>query len=372
MRLIAGRPGQSTPGGAPRSTRRRLAVVGLTVAALGVSAAVTRLATSDGPEGTEGPTHTARQAAGRLEGCGPVRGRDVHGTRADHLPGRLSRFWGDEAVCRAMWLGGRRGRFVPQGLAVEGRTGWVSGYNGDAPRSQRACRLLRIDLRRAQVVKVQARIAGAVPGRRATYCRHGGAVVADGPKRLWVVETRRLWLLDPRRIGHQDAVRRVWRLEDGVRGSVGVLLPGRRLGLGRHAAEGRGRIDWFDVRRIRRSSSGVLRASDTMHAPSGLQGLTYGRLRSRATPGLWVTMSHSGCGVLVGPRGQRLPVVPGAEGLAFDDRGGLWMLSEASVRLYYDRGDPVVPQLVRYSVEDLAAQMGLKGGQRRVARCLSR
>ena len=76
--------------------------------------------------------------------------------------------------------------------------------------------------------------------------------------------------------------------------------------------------------------------------------------------------------MLIGPRGQRLPVVPGAEGLAFDGHGGLWMLSEASVRLYYDRGDAVVPQLVRYSTAGLAAQMGLPGGQRRVARCLAR
>jgi hypothetical protein len=335
---------------------------------LAVSGLAVRLAVSDG--GPDHPEGSARQSASRTERCGPLSSREVHGQRPAHLPRRLTRFWGDEAICRGMWLGGRIGRFVPQGLAVQGRTGWVTGYNGSAPRSKRACRLLQIDLRRARVVKVQAKLQGAVPGRGTTYCRHGGAVVADGPKRLWVVETRRLWLLDPHRIGHQDAVRRVWRLEDGVRGSVGVLVPGRGLGLGRHAAPGKGRIDWFDPRRIRRSPRGVLRARETDHAPSGLQGLTYGRLRERAAKGLWVTMTRSGCGVLIGPRGQRVPVVPGAEGIAFDGRGGLWMLSEASVRLYYDRGDAVVPQLVRYSVADLADQMSLRGGQRKVRRCL--
>ncbi len=214
----------------------------------------------------------------------------MHGRRRAHLPGRLTWFWGDEAVCRGVWLG-RLGSFVPQGLAVEGRTGPITGYDGSAPPSERACRLVEIDLRRAEVVAVQARITGAVPGRAATYCRHGGAVVADAPRRLWVVETRRLWLLDPRRIGHRDAVRRVWRLEDGVRGSVGVLVPGtgpgHGLGLGRHASRGRGRIDWYDPRRLLRSPGGV-------------------------------------------------------------------------------------PQLVRYSVADLAAQTGLAGGQRRAARCLAR
>ena len=80
-----------------------------------------------------------------------------------------------------MWIGGKRGRFVPQGLAVAGSTGWVTGYDGSAPAGERACRLVRLDLRRLEVVRTQARIAGRVPGRGSTYCRHGGAVVADGP-----------------------------------------------------------------------------------------------------------------------------------------------------------------------------------------------
>jgi hypothetical protein len=373
VRLISGRPGQ-TPRHDPRTwSRRRVAVVGATVLAVGLGGLVAvRLVTGEGSR--DRPAHSAQQAAGRLEGCGPLRSDEVHGRRASHLPRRLSRFWGDEAVCRGMWLGGRLGHFVPQGLAVDGRTGWVTGYDGSAPRSRRACRLVRVDLRRLEVVTVQRRITGAVPGRRATYCRHGGAVVADGPRRLWVVETRRLWLLDPRKVGTRGAVRRVWRLEDGVRGSVGVLVPGtgpgRGLGLGRHAR--RGRIDWFDPRRLRRSDRPVLRASYPQRAPRGLQGITHGRLRPSGTDGLWVTLSNTRCGVLVGPRGQRVPVVPGAEGLAYDDRGGLWMLSEASVRLYYDKGDAVVPQLVRYSVEDLSAQVGLPGGERRARRCLGR
>jgi hypothetical protein len=351
--------------------RRWLVVAGLTVAALALTGIVVRLATDDGHRSTG----SAQQAAGRLDGCGPVTLREVHGRRAAHLPARLGRFWGDEAVCRAMWLVGRRGWFVPQGLAVDGYTGWVTGYDANAPRGARACHLVKINLRRAKVVAVQRRIAGAVPGRGSTYCRHGGAVVADGPKRLWVVETRRLWLLDPRRVGHRHAVRRVWRLEGGVRGSVGVMVPGKGpghgLGLGRHTTVGRGRIDWFGPRRIRRSDDVVLRASGTQRAPRGLQGLAYGRLRPGGTDGLWLTRSSRGCGILVGPRGQRLPVIPGAEGLAFDGRGGLWVLSEASVRHYYDKGERVFPQLVRYSVEDLAAQVGLKGGQRRIRTCLS-
>jgi hypothetical protein len=149
------------------------------------------------------------------------------------------------------------------------------------------------------------------------------------------------------------------------------MVPGKGLGLGRHAQ--RGRIDWFDPQRLRRSHRTILRASRTERAPRGLQGLTYGRLRPGGRPGVWLTRGVRGCGfaVLQGPWGQRLPIAPGAEGLGFDGRGGMWVLSEASVRKYFDRGDPVVPQLLRYSVADLARQVGLKGGQRKVRRCLS-
>ena len=336
---------------------------------LALTGIVVRRATSEGDGGR--PPQAAEQTAGRIEGCGPLTIDEVHGRRARHLPRALTRFWGDEAICRGAWIGGRKGRFVPQGLAVSGTTGWITGYNGSAPMSKRACRLVKVDLRRLEVVAVQGRITGAVPGRGATYCRHGGAVVADGPRRLWVVETRRLWLLDPRKVGREDPVRRVWRLGGQVRGSVGVLVPGRGLGLARHAADGRGRIDWFDTRKIRRSPNGVLRGNDPRRARWGLQGLAYGRLRESGRDGVWVTLSRRGCGILAGPRGQRVPVLPGAEGIAFDGRGGLWMLSEASVRLYYDKGDHVVPQLVRYSVADLAEQVGLPGGERRIKRCTS-
>jgi hypothetical protein len=354
-----------------------------TAAALVATGAVVRLTTDSGEREPGSAQQSAEQSAeqsprqsarGRLEGCGPLTAGEVHGRRANHLPGRLTRFWGDEAVCRGMWLGGRSGRFVPQGLAVDGRTGWVTGYDGGAAAGQRACRLLKIDLRRLEVVAATSRIEGAVKGRRATYCRHGGAVVADGPKRLWVVETRRLWLLDPRKVGRSDPVRRVWRLEDGVRGSVGVLVPGRGpgrgLGLGRAARPGR--LDWFDPQAIRRPGVTTLRASRTVRAPGGLQGLAWGRLRADGRNGVWHTRSGSGCGILVGPRGQALPVLPGAEGIGFDDRNGLWMLSESSVRLYYGRGRPVVPQLVRYSVATLADQVGLPGGERTVRECLKR
>lgn len=347
------------------SPRRRAIVAGATIVALGLGGVVGVGLVSDHGDGHP---PKAEQTAGKSH-CGPLSAKKVHGRRGTHLPERLTRFWGDEAVCRGMWLGGRKGHFVPQGFALQGRIGWVTGYDGSAPKSRRSCRLVKVDLRRLEVIGYQHRIRGAVPGRRPTYCRHGGGVVADGPTRLWVVEHRRLWLLDPAKIGTKHAVRRVWRLEGGVRGSVGVLTPGKGLGLGRHARQGR--LDWFDPAKIRRSKHTALRANNTERAPRGVQGLTFGRLRPRAREGVWVTRSNTHCGVLQSPSGTLLPVVPGAEGLAFDGHGGLWMLSEASVRRYYDRGDPVVPQLVRYSVRNLAEQVGLPGGQRKVKRCVS-
>lgn len=341
-------------------------------AALLVGLLVVTTAPSDPSAGR--PTAAASLAGARVEGCGPLRAREVSGKRPAYLKRLgLTRFWGDEAVCGGMWLFGKGATFVPQGLAIRGRTAWVTGYDGRFPLGRRPCRIYRLDLPSGTVVAKQLRIEGSVGRRPPVYCRHGGGVVAEGPRRLWVAETHRLWLLDPRRVGTgKPFVRRVWRLRDGVFGSVAVLDPERGLGLGKHTSRGYGRLDWYSTDRLLRSSRVSLGPSGTHRAPRGMQGLTHGALRPGVRGGVWATLTRPGCAVLVGPLGQRVPVMPGAEGIAFDGRGGLWMLSESSTRLYHDPGDPVVPTLARYSVATLRQQVALDGARRRAEGCLRR
>ena len=300
--------------------------------------------------------------------CPLVTYGDVVGTAPSYLPHELTDYWGRRAVCRARWLGGSTGRFVPQGIAVDGSTMWVSGYDAGA---ENLCRVLRLSLPSLRVEAAQTAIRGRL-STGSTSCRHGGGIAVQGG-RLWLMDTARLWLIDRSAFGRRTAVQRVWRLDGAVRGSTGVLRGGQ-LGLGRYSLKGTGRVDWYDTDRLVASHSEVISDSDRVdRVRNGLQGLAVGRLRPSMRPRLWRTfVGPPRCSVLLGPGARRAPVMPSVEGLAFGG-GGVWVLSEASADLYYDDGpDPVVPQLVRYSASRLDTLMTSTTGHDRADRCLAR
>ena len=57
---------------------------------------------------------------------------------------------------------------------------------------------------------------------------------------------------------------------------------------------------------------------------------------------------------LVTPGGRRIPFLPGAEGLGFDDDGRLWVVSESGSRPYQRMGGrPDVPTLSRFDLSRL-------------------
>ena len=89
---------------------------------------------------------------------------------------------------------------MPQGLALDGRTAWVSGYRWRKAYGDRPCRLLRVDLRTGKLLASTGQLTGSVGERRSTFCRHGGALSLDRHG-LWLAEADRLWLVDPDRVG---------------------------------------------------------------------------------------------------------------------------------------------------------------------------
>ncbi len=301
--------------------------------------------------------------------CGPLAAGQVIGNKPDYLPSTLTRFWGDDAVCRGRWLGGDHGRFVPQSVDVDRDFVWVSGYDGSSDVDGRICWVYQLARPSLRVVTEVRSLSGRLRDGTTITCHHAGGIVSDGP-RLWVSDTTNLFLLKRSEVGSPSAVKRVWRLGGEVRGSTSTLHPVKGLGLGRYAVRGEGRVDWYDVPRMLASTAETLYASGTEPAPNGLQGMSVGALSPEATRATWKTLSGSRCTVLLGPGGRRIPVTPGVEGLAFDGGGGAWMLSESSARTYYDSGDPVVPQLLRYSRARLAEQASFEAGRRRADNCL--
>jgi hypothetical protein len=269
-------------------------------------------------------------------------------------------------------MGGTSGSFVPQSIAVDGTTAFVSGYDDRAVSGQVQCRVVQLELPSLRAVVTQKGLSGTLPNGSTTTCEHAGGVVVDDADRLWVTDTHRLFLLDRTRLGTDRAVRRVWRLDPEVRGSTGMFHPDKGLGLGRYAVDGSGRFDWYDPDAIIASPSALLTPSSTEPVPNGLQGAAHGRLRGNAARATWLTLSGPRCGVLVGPGGQRVPVARGIEGLAFDRSGRVWMLSETSVDHWWDEGEPVIPQVMGYSAARLDEQTRLAGGRRLADDCLAR
>jgi hypothetical protein len=255
-----------------------------------------------------------------------------------------------DAVCAAYWIPQVDDRFVPQGLAVRGRTAYVGGYRWAPDYATRPCQIAVVYLPTGRVRTFVDRFEAPVYGPRPTYCRHGGGLESTR-EGLWVAETERLWLLDPDRLGHGDPVLRVWRLDRGVRGSTLAIGHGR-LGLGSYRSERPGRITWYRLADVLApgvdhlvAPGGGAVTSDVEavrrdRAPARLQGLVLG------PGGVWTVASSTRCSALRGPGRGPVAFVPGAEDLEPVGRD-VWTVSEAGAAPYADDDEPTVPMLLR-------------------------
>lgn len=290
----------------------------------------------------------------RRDGCGPIAFADVRGKPPAYLEkDELDRFPNDHAVCAGMWLRTGQG-FIPQGVVVEGGTAWVSGFDGNAPLHHRYCILEAYDVRTGDRLARLDPVAGRVRDRDPLSCRHGGGLVRDHHG-LWLVETSRLWLIDPDTLD----VRRVWALTEPLRGSFSLIDERERIGIGRWYPHRPAQVDWFDTDEIVASDVldiTIAMSSGHVVAPRSTQGGVWAALGGRP-PGAWFAQSVTRCGILAGPEGaRRRAFVPGAEGMDLVGEDSLWVVSESGTRHYQELGGrPVVPQLLRLDVSDLAS-----------------
>jgi len=287
-------------------------------------------------------------------GCRGVSYADVRGPRPHYGPDELGSFPGERAACAAYWLPGADRRFVPQGLALDGTSVWVGGYQWSRPHHLRLCGVVRVDRTTGRPLARQRLITGAVGGRDPRVCRHGGglALTDEG---LWIAETRRLWLLDPSLVGTgADPVLRGWLLLEPLRGSVLVEGDGQ-LGLGAFSRERRTAVHWFAIPDLlapgahdltdRDATSTQVAARRVTAAPSHVQG------GDVAAGGTWLTRSNTRCGAIVAPRGRRVAAPAGIEDIELDGRD-LWVVSESGAKTYQQRGGrPMLPMVLRLDAE---------------------
>ena len=290
--------------------------------------------------------------------CHGVSHDQVLGPRPTYTRKRLAAFANDKRMCRAMWLPRPRKTLVPQGLSVTGRSAWVAGYLHKPGYGQRACRLLRVDLKSGARLSM-SKVVGRVGTRPSTYCRHGGGVLARG-KAVWIVEKNRLWRVHP---GSSPArtlqADRVWRINSPLRGST-VVATSERIGLVPYQKTSPAYIHWFDFKSLRRRgvldldtrSAGrkQLGAVARTRIPTLVQGSTIG-----PDGKLYLSRSSLACGELVTPKGRRVAFVPGAEGISFSANGKrLWVVSESGARPYVHSRKPLTPAVSSFEWTGLA------------------
>lgn len=339
-----------------RSGLRGILVLGLLLASLALSLGLV-------PGGSEQVSAAGRARSPHCHGVGYDQ---VQGDRPTYTRKRLGTYPNRRRACHAVWLPNPRRYLVPQGLAVTGRTAWISGFRFREGYGERPCHLVRVDLRTGRRLGYHAAVYGRVGHRPRTYCRHGGGLLQRG-RWLWIAEKNRLWLVDPSRPGRVLDARRVWRLRAPVRGSAIVATP-RRIGLVPYQTSGRAHIYWFTrrllfhrfVHDLGAHGRGVtqLGAVARTRVPRFVQGATVDA-RTR----LFLTRSNLSCGELVTPSGRRLSFVPGAEGISFaaHDRR-LWAVSESGARPYVVSRKPLTPGVTSFEWPRLAGGLAPRCG----------
>ena len=116
---------------------------------------------------------------------------------------------------------------------------------------------------------------------------------------------------------------RIWTVDDSIRAST-IAADGDELVIGYFHEHRRGWALRFTYADLLAPGAATMDASPggggvgpvrSRRVPSHVQGITVSDGRT------WLTRSTSYCGELVTPSGRRIPFLPGAEGLAFDDDG---------------------------------------------------
>jgi len=320
-------------------TRARRVVVALLVAAAGGVVVASAGSASPGAAAADRKQHAPQ--------CHGLQRADVRGTDPSYTRKQLAAFRNHRRMCRGIWLPPPRRYLVPQGLAVLGRTAWVSGFRYRKGYGERPCLLVRVSLVTGRRVAYHSAIYGRVGTRPRTYCRHGGGILQRGSY-LWIVEKNKLWQVDPSKRRRVLEARRVWRIRAPARGSA-IVATRKRIGLVPFQTRGRPFIHWYTFKQLRRP--GVLdlgarsRGRTQVGAvartgvPTFVQGAT---LDARGR--LYLARSTLSCGELVAPGRRRIGFVPGAEGIQFSPRGKrLYAVSESGARPYVKSRKPLTP-----------------------------
>jgi hypothetical protein len=229
----------------------------------------------------------------------------------------LSSVPNEQAIIRRFWVPGLDTGFVPQGMAFQGGSVVLSGYlSTDSQQSKGPCRLYWID-----PASGAARRSLNLP----SSCGHAGGLAALGDGRLVIADTERLFVVAGGR------VTATIELNGALRGSF-ADFDGKDFWIGSYGRGG-GSLWRLPLSVLGQGSIDRSAALTTLSTPAGAQGLAFDRSGQ-----MWLATSGSRNGAILRldkATGQTLAsfdAPAGIEDIAFDGAGRLWASSEAGSR----------------------------------------
>jgi hypothetical protein len=222
-----------------------------------------------------------------------------------------------QAITARFWVPDLDTGFVPQGLAFQAGQVVIAGYvSADKNQSRGPCQLIWVSTSTGNVAQRMA-----LP----TACGHAGGVAALSGGRLVVADTRVLFVVADGRVTSTI------KLKGKMRGSF-ADFDGSDLWIGSHD-KGGGSLWRIPLSALSKSEISEADAAETLPAPAGAQGLAFDR-----SGGMWITTSGSRKGAILRMDRRSGAVLAsydapaGLEDIAFDVSGRLWASSEAGSR----------------------------------------
>lgn len=253
--------------------------------------------------------------------------RAILGQRPSYAPAEIGDVPNSAAIDRLIWMPGLDAGWDPQGLTFAGGQLFVSAYQSQrASQFRGPCRVFRID---PETGSETGHVDVPAP------CGHaGGLAYSDG--KLFVADTHTLFEFPLEAFSGVETKCRILPLGPGLKGAFAASGK-NAIWIGSYEKSRPGKIFKFDLHAIEALPEGATLTPSLASAAVSTSTYAQGAAIDR-TGELWISRSDISWGFLDrlgatdGRLEQRYAVVPGIEGVSFDDSGRLWGVSEAGAR----------------------------------------
>ena len=260
---------------------------------------------------------------------------DILGAKPAYLTTPTSEFANMQAASNQIWVPGLDDEYVPQGLAIDGRSLLVSSYrSGDVKQTRGPCRIFRVDMESGR--EIAHFDAPAACGHAAGLANvSGGLLVLADIHDLWRIDLEQAFKDGNTRRALRGHVKLAGELEghfatfDGADLWIGMYTVTKDAARAKMHRLALRVFDEFDGRAIDEKQ-----ALETIPVPPLGQGAAFDGEK------LWMAASSSRIGALycldrrTGAVIARYAILNGIEGIAFDEARKLWAVSEAGSKKY--------------------------------------